>query len=279
VNPGGEPERDDTGLPPVDIEIPDDARDLDRDVQAYFRELRAERRRLRRRRLHGKIARDGIVLPLMACCLIFALITGTLLTIFTATSDQNLVRVPGSGGTGSHPLTGGAVSSGAASRAVATSPIAASGSGSQPNRSGAYLEQMSAPLPAGSLTVMGSRNPIVPLRNLTGAILVLVQPRCGCSATIRWLAVIGMRHGVQTFLVGTQKTINEAESLKSRLNPSLQPHVVVALDGSSLLSTSFRPHGLTAVLVAAHPTVSHSVAIAYNLGPSDDAKPLVQALR
>ncbi|HTZ91251.1 MAG TPA: hypothetical protein VMB74_02540, partial [Streptosporangiaceae bacterium] len=27
VNSGGEPERDDTGLPPVDIEIPDDARE------------------------------------------------------------------------------------------------------------------------------------------------------------------------------------------------------------------------------------------------------------
>ena len=278
MNPGGEPERDDTGLPPVDIEIPDDARELDRDVQAYYRELRAERRRLRRRRLHGKIARDGIVLPLMACCLIFALITGTLLTIFTATSDQNLGRVPGSGAAGSQPRTGGAVSSGAASRAVAASPFASSGSGAQPKRAELDVVPISAPLPAASLTVMGSRNPIL-LRNLTGAILVLIQPGCGCSATIRWLAVIGVRQHVQTFLVGTPQTFNEAESLKSRLNPSLQRSVGVALDESSLLSMSFRAHGLTAVLVAAHPTVSHSAAIAYNLGPSDDATPLIQALR
>ena len=97
MNSGGEPERDDTGLPPVDIEIPDDARELDRDVQAYFRELRAERRRLRRSRLHGGLARDGVVLPLLACCLILALITGTLLTVFTATSDQNLETPPGRG--------------------------------------------------------------------------------------------------------------------------------------------------------------------------------------
>ena len=96
VNPGGEPERDDTGLPPVDIEIPDDARELDRDMQAYYRELRAERRRERRRWLHGGLARDGVVLPLLACCLILALITGTLLTVFTATSDQNVIT-PGNG--------------------------------------------------------------------------------------------------------------------------------------------------------------------------------------
>ena len=89
MNPGGEPERDDTGLPPVDIEIPDDARELDRDVQATAASS-AARRAAARVRLRGSLARDGIVMPLLACCLIFALITGTLLTVFTATSDQNL---------------------------------------------------------------------------------------------------------------------------------------------------------------------------------------------
>src|SRR5580700_8380776 len=95
VNPGGEPERDETGLPPVDIEIPDDARELDRDVQAYYRELRAQRRHQRGLRTRGSLAKDGILLPLLACCLILALITGTLLTVFTATSDQ---IVPGPAG-------------------------------------------------------------------------------------------------------------------------------------------------------------------------------------
>ena len=95
VNPGGEPERDDTGLPPVDIEIPDDARELDRDVQAYYRELRAERRRQRGRRLGWpRLAKDGIILPLLACCMILALITGTLLTVFTATSDHDVPALP-----------------------------------------------------------------------------------------------------------------------------------------------------------------------------------------
>ena len=55
VNAGGEPERDDFPLPPVDIEIPDDARDLARDVQAYHRERRAARRRRRLGRLHAPL--------------------------------------------------------------------------------------------------------------------------------------------------------------------------------------------------------------------------------
>jgi len=70
VNLGGEPERDDFGLPPVDIEIPDDARELDRDVQAYHREQRALRRHLRRRRLRGPLSSDGMVMPLLAGCLV-----------------------------------------------------------------------------------------------------------------------------------------------------------------------------------------------------------------
>src|SRR5215469_6258971 len=94
VNPGGEPERNDTGLPPVDIEIPDDARELDRDVQAYRRELRATRRSERRGRWHRSLGKDGVALPLLACCLILALITGTLLTVFTATSSN----LPGGSG-------------------------------------------------------------------------------------------------------------------------------------------------------------------------------------
>jgi hypothetical protein len=102
VNPGNEPERDDTGLPPVDIQIPDDARELDRDVQAYYREQRARRRNQRSRRVHGVLAKDSMMVPLLICCLVFALISGTLLTLFTATSiDQNL---PGRSHTGTRPV-------------------------------------------------------------------------------------------------------------------------------------------------------------------------------
>ena len=87
VNIGGDPGRDDYGLPPVDIEVPDDARELDREVQAYRRELRAQRWRRRTGRLAGPLARDGMVLPLLAGCLALTLLAGTLLTVF---SDSHL---------------------------------------------------------------------------------------------------------------------------------------------------------------------------------------------
>ena len=69
MNIGGDPGRDDYGLPPVDIEVPDDARELEREVQAYHRELRALRWRRRTRWLVVPLGRDGMVLPLLAGCL------------------------------------------------------------------------------------------------------------------------------------------------------------------------------------------------------------------
>jgi hypothetical protein len=82
VNIGGDPGWDEYGLPPVDIEIPDDARELDRDAQEYHRELRAQRWRTRTRLLQGPLGRDGMVLPLLAGCLALTLLAGTLLTVF-----------------------------------------------------------------------------------------------------------------------------------------------------------------------------------------------------
>ena len=84
MNAGGDQGRDDYGLPPVDIEVPDDARELARDVQAYHRELRSRRRRSLARRVYGPLTRDGMVLPLLAGCLALTLVAATLLTVFTA---------------------------------------------------------------------------------------------------------------------------------------------------------------------------------------------------
>lgn len=83
MEPGNDPGRDEYGLPPADIEIPDDARDLDRDVQAYYREVRARRRHVRIRRLTGPLTRHGMVLPLVAACLALTLLTGSLLTVLS----------------------------------------------------------------------------------------------------------------------------------------------------------------------------------------------------
>ena len=83
MNPGGGSGWDE---PPLDIQIPDDARELDRDVLAYHREQRAKRRRNRLRRLAGPFtpfARHGSVMPLLASILAVCLVAGAMLSVAT----------------------------------------------------------------------------------------------------------------------------------------------------------------------------------------------------
>ena len=259
MNPGGEPERDDTGLPPVDIEIPDDARELDRDVQAYYREQRAQRRRQRRIRLHGSLAKDGIVLPLLACCLILALITGTLLTIFTATSGQGLPGLP------TKPKPTASARSTAPSRAPAsTGPAAAAG----PD---VVLE--AGPLPAIMVPEVAGGPPVA-LRSLAGAVLVLIPPACGCSAGLQWLTGVADDAGATIYLVATPATLNEVRQLDVKLAATIAPPVQVLLDKQETLPRHYPPHGLTAILVSP----SKSVAYADHISSGGDAAKLTQAL-
>lgn len=260
VNPGGEPERDDTGLPPVDIEIPDDARELDRDVQAYYRELRAERRAQRRRGLGKALARDGIVLPLLACCLILALVTGTLLTVFTATSDQTQKNLPGharSPDTGrshatrrnSHSARAGAAARpGPHQRAV--SPAATSGT-SLPSATTASVTAVvhttMTQLPAGSMTLAGGGQR--PFSVLSSAILVLVPSACRCAATVQALATLGMDTRAPTYLVDTPATAAEVQKLAARLSPPTRVTATVATDQNSALDNVAPVAGLTVLIV------------------------------
>jgi hypothetical protein len=88
VSFASEPGRDDGSLPPANIEIPDDARDLARDVIAYHRELRAKRRRERMTRVLRPFTRAGLfrhgrIFPLIAACVALSLIIGTMLSVWT----------------------------------------------------------------------------------------------------------------------------------------------------------------------------------------------------
>jgi hypothetical protein len=80
VNPGGESGWDE---PPLDIQIPDDARELERDVLAYHRELRAKRRRRRLHTLTRPFAGQGTVMPLLASILAVCLVAGAMLSVAT----------------------------------------------------------------------------------------------------------------------------------------------------------------------------------------------------
>ena len=301
MNPGGEPERDDTGLPPVDIEIPDDARELDRDVQAYYRELRAQRRRQRRLRMHGSVARDGIILPLLACCLILALVTGTLLTIFTATSDQNLVNVPGYGKAtstsrahsgGSSRPAGRNSPAPASSAPGRTSPASRSSSASpsspvpRSSSAAASAARISAiPSPdvvstssslAGDLTVATTAgNLALPLATLSGSMLVLIPPACHCAATVRWLTGFGMSEHAPTYLVAsTAAAVSETGQLVSGLSAAARAYIAVGLDGQGSLHALAPFTGLIVVLVSPVSVVSY----ARGLTPGESTAPLRAAL-
>ena len=79
MNPGGDAGWDG---PPLDIQVPDDARELERDILAYHREQRALRRR---RRLRKIMPGQAGIMPLMASILAVCLVAGMMLSVFTIT--------------------------------------------------------------------------------------------------------------------------------------------------------------------------------------------------
>jgi len=233
VNAGGEPDRDDSGLPPVDIEVPDDARELDRDVQAYHRELRAQRRRTRIGLLHAPLTRDGLVLPLLAGCLAMVLISGALLTVFTA--GQSGARRP------------------TPSAQVPTASI------SQPPAASPPVSKPAALLPNATVIRAGHSGQ---LRGLVRSVLMLIPAGCRCDMTLRRLRRQAAAAGVTFYLVGTGGDMPQVRRLAARAG---QPEGKVIRDPRRVLAAAYHPHGLVAVLVRADGTVGR---IARNLAPA-----------
>jgi hypothetical protein len=127
VNPGDGSGWDE---PPLDVQIPDDARELERDVIAYHRELRARRRRRRLRRLIAPFSGQGTVMPLLASILAVCLVAGAMLSVATFS--------PATGpGHQSHPsataasATQSAQSSSSAASTTATSATASPSAGAR----------------------------------------------------------------------------------------------------------------------------------------------------
>ena len=233
VDAGSGPDRDDFGLPPVDIEIPDDARELDADVQAYRRELRALRRKRRSDRLRRPLSqrryslgREGIALPLLACCLMVALITSTLLVMFAA--DQ----------TGVPPAAGSRT---ATTRPPAAGPRTATG-------------QVGQPLPAAELAVGSST---VALRLVTAggpSMLALIPPGCSCVPALRQLAGADGAAHVRLYLVGTPGEMPQVSQLAAQAGEGPGQ---VANDTGRVLSTDYRQNGLTTLLVGTSGVVAY----------------------
>ncbi len=222
MNAGGDPDRDDFGLPPIDVVIPDDARELDRDVQAYLREVRAQRRKQRVTRLRGPLTRDGMVLPLLAGCLMLALLTSTLLIMFAA-DQAGVPELPRSTVTTSAPKH---------------TPAAG---------------QIGGPLPTATVVIGGKA---VQLRNVTAAmasVLTLVPPGCNCVSALRQLRSQAAREGVVVYFVGTGAVTPEISQLAAATG---QASDRIAEDTTNVLGITYRQQGLTAILVRRDGTVA-----------------------
>jgi hypothetical protein len=223
VNAGSDPGQDDYGLPPVDIEIPDDARELDHDVEIYRRELRAQRRRVMASRLAGPLTHDGLALPVIAGCLALTLLAGTLLAVFTADRGP-FGPIPHASTVQAH---------------VSPSP-----------------GQVGGLLPDATVVVQGKH---LEVRTLAGPVLVLalIPARCGCARHVRQLAGEAVTAGAQIYLIGMAGTGVLGLARQAHLGPA---HVLA--DPDNALAKSFRPvgHKLTAIVVRAGGTVAQIVA-------------------
>ncbi len=224
---GGEPERDDYGLPPVDIEIPDDARELDRDVQAYHRELRALRRQRLLRRLGGPIARDGMVLPLLASCLALTLLAGTLLTMFTTRR--------------------------------ADAPVTQSQTPNTPQSASPGVGAIDGRLPSGSVLAEGKA---VPLSSVRTALLALVPDGCHCSAAAEQVSHQAIAVNVAVYLIAVGRSVREVKAMAKAQGKTAA--ITVASDTHHALTMAYHPSGLTVVLVN---QVGSVRSVQKNLGP------------
>jgi hypothetical protein len=206
VSFASEPGRDDGNLPPVNVVIPDDARELERDVLAYRREMRARRRRQRLARLLRplrlpELGRNAAVIPLIAICLAITLVGGALLS-------------------------------------VATMSPASAPTLSGPGQSGAP-----APLPSGSVQLDGS---LVPVRSLVTSAIAVVPENCGCGAQLRRLASQTVAADVKLYFAASGSEITQLSTLANRYGGGV---AVAASDYYSVLTTAYKPAGLTVLLV------------------------------
>jgi hypothetical protein len=238
VNKGGDPERDDYGLPQVDVVVPDDARELDADIEAYHRELRALRRQARSRRWrlrgsHQVLQRTGLVMPLVAGCLVLAMLSGMVLTMFTANSYlEGASRLGASRAGPSRP---------GPSRPSTPRPGATGGPGAA--LAGPKLGHHVPPLPSKRIDVAG--HGLVVLSSLRGVALAIIPRRCACSVVVQLLLLQAGMVGVAVYLVGTPSSQAEIRVLAAG-SPAGQVHT--ATDTKDVLLSSFGTR-LTVLLV------------------------------
>jgi hypothetical protein len=214
VSFASEPGRDDGSLPPVNIVIPDDARELDRDVLAYRRELRARRRRERLLRLLAPLNQRGLgghaaILPLIATCVALSMLAGAMLSV-VAISPARAPTVP-------------------------VQPQVSAGSAARP----ADLTS----LPPGIVELEGKSEPV---RSLVSSVIALVPAGCDCGPALRRLAGQAIAAHVGLYFAASGAAIADLNDLAAHYGGGA---AVTVYDRANVLGAAYRPAGLTVLLV------------------------------
>jgi len=233
VSFASEPERDDGSLPPVNVVIPDDARELDRDVLAYRREMRARRRRQRRRRLlrpfNGPVGGPVAIVPLIALCLAIALVGGALLSVLTISpAEQDTALTPSA----------------------------------SPRASGTPAGLTT--LPAGSVQLGGTTSE--PVRSLVSSVIALVPIDCSCGQALIRVTDQAQTAGARLYFVGTGAP--SAQLGQEATQYGAADNAVTADDADGVLADAYHPAGLTVLLVFSDATaeVRRNLSGAFELG-------------
>lgn len=232
-----EPGRDDGSLPPVNVKIPDDARDLERDVLAYHREVRARRRRQRLLRLVRPFNRPefgghAAIVPLIAVCLALTLVGGALLSVATMSPALAPTR--------------------------SSSPLPSA-------RSSATAGDLTS-LPQGTVQLDGR---LVAARSLVSSVIALVPADCGCDQALRHLAAQAAAAQVGLYFLATGAAIPQLATLTARDGGGTARG---AADTGGVFGTAYRPNGLTVLLVFSDATaeVRRSVSAGFRLDTTRD---------
>jgi hypothetical protein len=235
VGRNGDPQGDDHGLPHIDIVVPDDARELDRDVVAYRREQRQRRRRATRRRVLGPFTRYGLAAPVIAASVLIAVISGTLLTVLGPNS------VPRPSATPATP------------------------------RPSARAGQIGGPLPDARITVDGRQ---AALSDQRPAVIILVPPDCRCDVVVSSLAREASARRIGVYLAAGPAPVerdlrpgpgNDTATSRPPVRPTPSARATadagelralakksatrVIADAAGTLVSTYRPNGLAAVFV------------------------------
>lgn len=268
MNQGGEQGHDDYGLPPVDVEIPDDARELCRDVQAYHRELRALRRHARSMRLRAPFRRSGFAIPLLAGCLIAALVVVMISAMFT--QNPYLAGPSGKRQSSAHARAG------AVGRSARTEPSTRQQT-RPPSIQAGQSPLVGTRLPGKTINVAGKP---VQLRSVISAALAIVPVDCRvarvCRTVVAQLLEQATSAGVVVYLVGSRGS--KVADLDGLVTPAARKakSTLVATDDQDVLTSAYRTTGLTVLLVDSH---GRLVSVASGLGPKLMLTKQLQSLR